>query len=285
MPALPCPVRAYHGRGQLRASGYRSGDRAGRARRSSHGSQAGPQWPPLAGRGRMEATLAGRTTTADSQPGRGRRDGTEEEQVPARPGHGLRRPRPPAGGVSRRDGARRGRGLLREHGEARRSSTPRRRPVPRWPTPGRRRHPSRRRARQGRSRWWPPAPPEGERGWPPRPRRPPTPGSRSCAARRRRRRAASSRSWRSSPPSPVRSASSPRSSRAAAAHSDNWQSSYVPTPAPTPVRTADDAGAAGPDEAISDATDEPRPSTTPDDPAEVVDLETPVKDAPAPRKK
>lgn len=69
------------------------------------------------------------------------------------------------------------------------------------------------------------------------------------------------------------------------AHSDNWQSSYVPTPAPTPVRTADDAGAAGPDEAISDATDEPRPSTTPDDPAEVVDLETPVKDAPAPRKK
>jgi hypothetical protein len=60
---------------------------------------------------------------------------------------------------------------------------------------------------------------------------------------------------------------------------DNWQSSYVPTPAPAPV-TADDAGAAGPGEAISDATDEPHAATTPDDPAEVVDLETPVEDAP-----
>jgi hypothetical protein len=60
--------------------------------------------------------------------------------------------------------------------------------------------------------------------------------------------------------------------------SANWQSSYVPTPAPTPA--ADDAGAAGPDEALSDATDEPRPVTTPDDPAEVVDLETPVEDSP-----
>ncbi len=60
--------------------------------------------------------------------------------------------------------------------------------------------------------------------------------------------------------------------------SANWQSSYVPTPAPSP--SADDAGAAGPDEAISDAADEPQPVTTPDDPAEVVDLEAPVKDAP-----
>jgi hypothetical protein len=61
--------------------------------------------------------------------------------------------------------------------------------------------------------------------------------------------------------------------------SANWQSSYVPTPAPAPA-TTDDAGAAAPDEAISDAADEPQPVTTPDEPAEVVDLETPVEDAP-----
>ena len=65
--------------------------------------------------------------------------------------------------------------------------------------------------------------------------------------------------------------------------SANWQSSYVPTPAPAagsgPSAT-DDAGAAAPDEALSDAADEPQPVTTPDEPAEVVDLETPVEDAP-----
>ena len=55
--------------------------------------------------------------------------------------------------------------------------------------------------------------------------------------------------------------------------SANWQSSYVPTPAPTPTSKADDAGAAAPDEALSDAADEPHPVTTPDEPAEVVDLE------------
>ena len=63
--------------------------------------------------------------------------------------------------------------------------------------------------------------------------------------------------------------------------SDNWQSSYVPTPAPAPAsstpRPAKDAGAAGPDEALSDAADEPHEATTPDDPAEVVDLEAPPK--------
>jgi len=59
---------------------------------------------------------------------------------------------------------------------------------------------------------------------------------------------------------------------------DNWQSSYVPTPAPTPTTATDDSGAAGPDEALSDAADEPRPVTTPDEPAEVVDLEAPVED-------
>jgi hypothetical protein len=61
---------------------------------------------------------------------------------------------------------------------------------------------------------------------------------------------------------------------------DNWQSSYVPTPAPAPAApVTDDAGAAGPDEAISDAAEEPHAVTTPDDPAEVVDLEAPVEDA------
>ena len=63
--------------------------------------------------------------------------------------------------------------------------------------------------------------------------------------------------------------------------SANWQSSYVPTPAPAAggsPSAPDDAGAAAPDEAISDAADEPRPVTTPDEPAEVVDLETPVED-------
>jgi hypothetical protein len=62
--------------------------------------------------------------------------------------------------------------------------------------------------------------------------------------------------------------------------SANWQSSYVPTPAPAPSSATDDAGAAGPDEAISDAADEPQPVTTPDEPAEVIDLEPPVEDAP-----
>ncbi len=78
------------------------------------------------------------------------------------------------------------------------------------------------------------------------------------------------------------SASSP-SKLQSGGQSDNWQSSYVPDararadPGPRP---ADDAGAAGPDEALSDAADEPQPVTTPDEPAEVVDLETPVEDAP-----
>jgi len=67
----------------------------------------------------------------------------------------------------------------------------------------------------------------------------------------------------------------------------NWQSSYTPTPAPTASRryaaTADaedlatvdadlDLAAATPDEALSDRASEPHPDTTPDDPAEVVEL-------------
>jgi hypothetical protein len=65
---------------------------------------------------------------------------------------------------------------------------------------------------------------------------------------------------------------------------DNWQSSYTPTPAPAP-RDADatdtpiadslvgDVGGAGPDEAIADAVEEQQPVTTPDEPADVVELE------------
>ncbi len=64
------------------------------------------------------------------------------------------------------------------------------------------------------------------------------------------------------------------------AQSDNWQSSYNPSPAPTPPPTpsapqsgADDTGGASPDEALSDAAEEAHPVSTPDDPADVVDLE------------
>ncbi len=68
--------------------------------------------------------------------------------------------------------------------------------------------------------------------------------------------------------------------------SDNWQSSYNPAPAPgsssspTPPPTPsapqsglEDTGGASPDEALSDAAEEAHPVSTPDDPAEVVDLE------------
>jgi vacuolar-type H+-ATPase subunit H len=74
--------------------------------------------------------------------------------------------------------------------------------------------------------------------------------------------------------------------------SDNWQSSYVPPePAPTPATPtstpsptdtmadpltdpmpSDDAGGAGPDEALADAVESPHPVTTPDEPAEEVDV-------------
>ena len=71
--------------------------------------------------------------------------------------------------------------------------------------------------------------------------------------------------------------------------SDNWQSSYTPTPPPRPASetpifdaaaaasddepVGDDEGGAAPDEAISDAVEEEHPVTTPDEPADVVDLE------------
>jgi hypothetical protein len=69
---------------------------------------------------------------------------------------------------------------------------------------------------------------------------------------------------------------------------DNWQSSYTPPPPPKPAETASDTpiadaaaaasaeqadeGGASPDEALSDAVEEQHPVTTPDEPAEVVDL-------------
>ena len=62
--------------------------------------------------------------------------------------------------------------------------------------------------------------------------------------------------------------------------SENWQSSYsptpAPTPAPTPVATAvpdDDEGGATPSEAISDSAESPHPVTTPDEPADVVEVD------------
>ena len=58
----------------------------------------------------------------------------------------------------------------------------------------------------------------------------------------------------------------------AGGESENWQSSYTPTPAPRPV-PEDDFGGASPDEAIADAAETPHPVTTPDEPADVVDVE------------
>jgi hypothetical protein len=62
--------------------------------------------------------------------------------------------------------------------------------------------------------------------------------------------------------------------------SQNWQSSYSPTPAPTPVptpppaaRTEDDEAGASPGEAIADQAESPHPVTTPDDPADVVEVD------------
>ncbi len=72
----------------------------------------------------------------------------------------------------------------------------------------------------------------------------------------------------------------------ASADEENWQSSYTPTPAPrdadrtdTPIADAAaastegaDEGGAGPDEALADAVDESHDVTTPDEPADVVDV-------------
>ena len=58
--------------------------------------------------------------------------------------------------------------------------------------------------------------------------------------------------------------------------SDNWQSSYTPTPAPTPAAPktpAKDEGGSSPDEALADQAEAPHPVTTPDDPADVVEVD------------
>jgi PHD/YefM family antitoxin component YafN of YafNO toxin-antitoxin module len=61
------------------------------------------------------------------------------------------------------------------------------------------------------------------------------------------------------------------------AGSDNWQSSYTPTPAPKAAAptaaTTKDAGGSSPDEALSDAAEEPHPPSTPSEPAEVVEID------------
>jgi hypothetical protein len=58
--------------------------------------------------------------------------------------------------------------------------------------------------------------------------------------------------------------------------SQNWQSSYTPTPAPPAPRrpvTPHDEGGATPAEAIADQAESAHPVTTPDDPADVVDID------------
>ncbi|NPC98795.1 hypothetical protein [Nocardioides sp. zg-DK7169] len=69
-----------------------------------------------------------------------------------------------------------------------------------------------------------------------------------------------------------------------AGRTDSWQSSYVPAPPPAgptsprapgapKVTPEDDAGGASPDEALADQAEAPHTPTTPDAPAEVVDLD------------
>jgi hypothetical protein len=57
---------------------------------------------------------------------------------------------------------------------------------------------------------------------------------------------------------------------------NSWQSSYVPKPAPAPAPApapVKDTGGSSPDEAIADAAEEPHPATTPEEPADVVDVD------------
>lgn len=53
---------------------------------------------------------------------------------------------------------------------------------------------------------------------------------------------------------------------------DDWQSDFSPTTGAGSEET-DDTGGAGPGEAVADAVEEPHGVTTPDDPAEVVDID------------
>jgi hypothetical protein len=69
------------------------------------------------------------------------------------------------------------------------------------------------------------------------------------------------------------------------ASGDNWQSSYTPSPPPAPPAPPsphgdpltdplpDDTGGASPEEALSDSAESPHASTTPENPADVVDLD------------
>ena len=71
--------------------------------------------------------------------------------------------------------------------------------------------------------------------------------------------------------------------KAKKAQDDNWQTSYTPTPAPrtaAPVpptaekpAATDDAGGAEPTEALADAADTPHKATTPDEPADVINVD------------
>lgn len=63
---------------------------------------------------------------------------------------------------------------------------------------------------------------------------------------------------------------------------DTWQSTYTPAPAPAPTDVTDDVGGAGPDEALSDTVEAPHPTSTPDSPAEVIDVEPPRDNGPRP---
>lgn len=58
---------------------------------------------------------------------------------------------------------------------------------------------------------------------------------------------------------------------------DNWQSSYTPAPPPAPVPSAptpvEDIAGSTPGEAVSDSVETPHAVSTPDDPAEVVDVD------------
>lgn len=60
--------------------------------------------------------------------------------------------------------------------------------------------------------------------------------------------------------------------------SQAWETSYQPKPAPAPgAPPLHDAAAATPDEALSDAADAPHAASTPDRPAETIDVDMPTE--------
>jgi hypothetical protein len=60
-----------------------------------------------------------------------------------------------------------------------------------------------------------------------------------------------------------------------AGQTDSWQSSYTPSPPPPtePEAPVEDPAGASPDEALSDASESPHAVSTPDEPADVVDVD------------